>query len=252
MKTVISTMLTAFLVGIFTILPASTALSSDVLVSQTETVLGFKGSHDPVWRLRGTKPHLIGGYGDNFSYDGSRVVPIIGEAEVVADADKDSATAKYTVYGTINPEKGKTYTGEITLYYKVGKGGPAFQEGGVADFIFLHGDTKQDAPVMPKSRTFLASWGKADIFVNGSLVYKDIMAHIMYTERTRDTKTQAIYNSDRSDFYSPKSPADGSIANRKGRELHFVAHSMKEDKGNFPPHNIWIHLNFEDVRELKK
>jgi len=245
-------MLTAFLVGFFTLLPARTALSSDVLVSQTEKVLGFKGSHDPIWSLKGTKPYLIGGYGDNFSYDGSRVVPIIGEAEVVLDAEKDRGTAKYTVYGTINPEKDRTYSGEITLIYRVGEGGPAFQEGGVADFIYMHGDTKQDAPVMPKSRTFLASWGKADIFVNGSIVYKDIMAHIMYTERTRNTKTQAIYNSDKSGFYSPKSPGDGSVADRKGRELHFVAHSMKEDRGNFPPHNIWIHLNFEDVRELKK
>ncbi len=251
MKTVISTMLTAFLAGIFTILPVRTVLSSDALVSQAEKVLGFKGSHDPVWRLIGTKPHLIGGYGDNFSYDGSRVVPIIGEGEVVLDAENDRGTAKYTVYGTIYPEKDKIYSGEITFIYRVADEGPAFQEGGVADFIYLHGDTKQGAPVMPTNRTFLGSWGKADIFVNGSIVYRDMMAHVMYTERTRDTKTQGIYNSDKSGFYSPKSPADGSIADRKGKELHFVAHSAKEDRGNFPPHSMWIHLNFEEVRELK-
>ena len=105
---------------------------------------------------------------------------------------------------------------------------------------------------MPRSRAFLASWGKADIFVNGSIVYKDIMAHVMYTERTRDTKTQAIYNSDRSGFFSPGSPADGSVADSKGRELHFVAHGTKEDMGNFPPHNVWIHLNFEEARELNR
>ena len=213
-------------------------------------VLGFEGVHSPVWYLKGTRPFLIGGYGDNFSHDGSRVVPLIGKAKVALDTDRNTGTASFTIYGTINPEKSKTYTGEITLYYRVGKGGPAFQEGGVADFIYLHGDTKQDAPVMPKSRTFLASWGQADVYINGNLVYPKLMAHIMFTERARDPKTQAIYNKDRSDFYSPKTPADGSIVDPNGRELHFVAHSMKEDKGNFPPHTVWLHVNFERAVEL--
>jgi len=208
-------------------------------------VLGFEGHHNPTWYLKGSRPFLIGGYGDNFSYDGSRVVPLLGKAKAALDADKDSGSATFTVYGTITPEKGKSYTGEITLYYRVGAGGPAFQEGGVADFIYLHGDTGQDAPVMPKSRTFLASWGEADIYINDKLVYPNLMAHIMFTERARDPQTQAIYNGDRSDFYSPKNPTNGSIVDPGGRELHFVAHSMKEDKGNVPPHSIWLHINFE-------
>ena len=136
------------------------------------SVLGFEGQHHPVWRLQGGNPFLIGGYGDNFSHDGSSVTPLIGKAKVVLDAEKNTGTARFTVFGTVNPEKGKTYTGEITLHYRVGSGGPAFQEGGVADFVYLHGDTGQDAPVMPKIRTFLGSWGSADVFINGVSVGK--------------------------------------------------------------------------------
>ena len=33
-------------------------------------------------------------------------------------------------------------------------------------------------------------------------------------------------------------------------ELHFVAHSEVEDADNFPPHTVWIHLNFGTVEEL--
>jgi hypothetical protein len=213
------------------------------------SVLGFEGQHRPVWRLQGGNPFLIGGYGDNFSHDGSSVTPLIGKAKVVLDAEKNTGTARFTVFGTVNPEKGKTYTGEITLHYRVGSGGPAFQEGGVADFVYLHGDTGQDAPVMPKIRTFLGSWGSADVFINGELVYPNLMAHIMYTERGRDPVTQTVHKGDGKSIYDPKTPADGSVVDPNGRELHFVAHNMKEDKGNFPPHKVWIHLNFESVRD---
>jgi len=72
----------------------------------------------------------------------------------------------------------------------------------------------------------------------------------MYTERARDPESRAVYNGDRSGFYSPKNSSDGSIARPEEKELHFVAHSMDKDKGNFPPHGVFIHINFADVRDL--
>lgn len=213
-------------------------------------VIGFEGSHAPVWQLQAESPLLIGGYGDNFNYDGSQVIPMFGKAKVILDTARDGGAMIVKVKGTINPEKGKTYTGDITLHYSITKGGPAFREGGVADFIYLHGDTKQGPPVMPKVRSFLAAWGTADIYVNDELIYKGLDGHMMYTERSRDPKTRAIYNKDRSGFYSHKEPANGSVVDPNGRELHFVAHSMKKDKGNFPPHSVWLHLNFEKVSDL--
>jgi hypothetical protein len=214
-----------------------------------EEVQGFEGEHPPIWDLKAKKPFLIGGYGDNFNYDGSRVSPLLGKARVIVDAVKDSGTMVVSLKGTINPEKGKTYTGKIKMYYTVDKGGPAFREGGVADFIYLHGDTKQGPPVMPKVRSYVASWGRADVYVNDELVYKGLDGHMMYTERSRDVQTKAIYNKDKSGFYSHKDPANSSIAAPHEAELHFVAHSEKKDTGNFPPHSVWIHVNFERVKD---
>jgi hypothetical protein len=102
---------------------------------------------------------------------------------------------------------------------------------------------------MPKVRTFLASWGSADVYVNGKLVYPKLMGHIMYTEGSRDHVSQEVYNSKKLGHYDPKKPADGSVADPNARELHFVAHNMKPDKGNFPPHAVWLHINFEDASE---
>jgi len=192
----------------------------------------------------------VGGYGDNFSYSGTRVTPLTGEVRVLLNAQRNTGTMIVTVHGTINPEKGKRYTGEIKIVYTIAKKGPAFWESGVADFIYLHGNTKQGPPVMPKLRAFLAAWGSADVYVDGKVVYRGLDGHMMYTERTRDPKTKAIYNRNRTGFYSPKNPTNASIAVPEEKELHFVVHSTVADKGNFPPHSVWIHPNFQDVADL--
>jgi len=41
-------------------------------VAAQEGYLDFEGEHGPIWHLKATDGLLIGGYGDNFSYDGSR------------------------------------------------------------------------------------------------------------------------------------------------------------------------------------
>lgn len=214
-----------------------------------EDSLSFEGSHSPIWHLKAKRPFLIGGYGDNFNYDGSRVTPLLGKAKIILDSVKDTGTMVVYVKGTINPEKGKTYTGDIKMYYTITTGGPAFREGGVDDFIYMHGDTKQGPPVMPRVRAYLASWGAADVYVNDELVYKGLDGHMMYTERSRDRSSKAIYNKDRSGFYSHKEPGNFSIAAPHENELHFVAHSMEKDTGNFSPNTVWIHLNFEQVKD---
>ncbi len=217
-----------------------------------QKVLEFSGTHVPVWNLEARSPFLIGGYGDNFSYDGSRVLPLIGKARVIVDTQRDAGSVVVDLKGTINPEKDKKYTGDISIYYEIERGGPAFYEGGVADFIYLHGNTGQEGPAMPKVRTYLAAWGRADVYVNSQLVYKGLHGHFMYTEGVRSVGSKAIYNKDMSGFFSPKAPENYSIAHPDGTELHFVAHSMETDGGNFPPQSVWIHINFENVTDLSQ
>jgi hypothetical protein len=213
-------------------------------------ILTFEGSHQGIWHLKASKPYLIGGYGDNFNYSGSNVTPMLGDAEVLLDATKDAGIVAVTLVGSMTPEKGKTYTGKFSIYFRVKKGGVPFQEGGVADFVYMHGDTMQGPPVMPRERTYLGAWGVADVYLNGKLLYQNLSSHIMYTERTRDRATKAIYNQSKTDFYNPKNPSDGSVAAPEETEFHFVAHSEEKDKGNFPPNTVWMHLNFEEVRDI--
>lgn len=239
------------LVRIVVLLASLLLVGIPLVAAAQEAYLTFEGQHDPVWSLKASNGRLIGGYGDNFSYDGSKVVAVEGEAEVLADIGQDTGTMSATFTGTINPEKDKTYTGEIKLVYSQFMGMMPFQEGGVADFVYVHGDTGQGPPVMPKVRTFLGSWGPADVYVNGDLVYSGLGGHMMLTERSRDLTTNAIYaDADRTAFYSPMDPSKGYIAAPDEWEVHFVAHSTVEDPDNFPPHTVWIYLNFGTVEEL--
>lgn len=222
--------------------------------SAQSVVKEFSGTHEgSVWELVGANPHLIGGYGDNFNYSGDKVTMLSGDARILVNAEEDIGLMVATVNGTINPEQGITYTGKIQLVYKVlPTEGPAFYEGGVADFIYLHGDTQQAPPVMPTLRAFLASWAIVDIYVDDKLIYKDLDGHMMYTERVRDLETHAIYaNEAKSEFYNPEEPGKSYITDPEGRELHFVAHSTDEDPDNFPPNSVWIHLNFVEAEMIR-
>ncbi len=219
-------------------------------VTSDDGVMGFLGEHDANWKLEATDPLLIGGYGDNFNYDGSNTKLLSGTAVVNVNAETNTGIIEVVFEGTINPEANVTYTGEIKIVFDKFAEDAPFWEGGIADFVYLHGATKQGPPVMPKVITYLASWGMADVYVNGELVYENLDGHMMYTERSRDVDTFAIYNSDMTGFFSPADPGNSSIADPDEREIHFVVHDTTSDTDNFPPNAIWIHLNFTNVKEV--
>lgn len=226
--------------------------------STTETEAGdessyksYEGGHASQWKLEASELLIIGGYGDNFAYDGENVRPAKGSATVKVNADENTGTMEAVFNGTITPEKDVTYSGEIRMVYtQFSDAGSAFKEEGIADYVYLHGDTGQEAPVMPTVKTDLASWGPVDIYVDGEKVYEDLVGHTMLTEAARDQKSYAIYDESGDGYYSPKEPEDSSIAHPDRRTLHFVAHTTKQDGDNFPPHTVWLHLNFQQVEEL--
>jgi hypothetical protein len=214
----------------------------------------FPGSHSTHWKLKASKPILIGKYGDNFDYNGDNVRRIEGTATVDVNVEKDMGTAEVVVDGIFNPETEKEIRGQIKIVYTFTpmKGAP-HREGGIADFVFLHGDSGQEPPVLPEVHAYVAGWGKTDIYVSGELLYKDLAGHFMLTEGVRDEETFAVYATpDKEEFYSFDNPGKSFIADPKARQLHFVAHSHEKDPNNFPPNTFWIHINFLEVEDMSK
>lgn len=205
-------------------------------------------SHGPDWSVKATQPYLIGGYGDNFDYDGSNVKRLEGVAyaQLNTEANEGWLMARFT--GTIHPSKDKTYSGDITIFYPMFMSqGPEYWEGGVADYVVLHGNTGREAPVMPAIPTYVATWGPAMVMVNGERVMRG-PGHTMLTERSRNPDTGAIYaNDSHAAYYSPMRPSEGVMVAPGEQELHFVFHTEGQDPDNFPKFASFIHLNYATV-----
>lgn len=208
---------------------------------------GVSAEKQRIWIIDATEGLRIGGYGHNFAWDGSNVVPVGGDLKVRVNVNNDVGSVIAKIYGTVNPEAGMWYTGEIVIVINYFEEGPSWQEGGIAEDLLLHGDTGRGPPVMPKIRTYLGGWGIADVYVNGVLVYEDMDAHVMYTERAR--RDDYTIRKNDGTIYNPMMYAgdypDFVVQNE--REIHLVAHSTISDPNNFPPHSVWFHFNWQDV-----
>jgi hypothetical protein len=214
---------------------------------------GFDDPRGGDWSLMAQNALIIGGYGDNFAYSGENVRPLMGTAVLRTDSALDAGELVATLRTT--PESGPIrigkdvyLEGEIRLVMRTFIEEAPFMDGGITEFLWIHGDTGQGPPVMPRQFAFLAGWGTLDIYLNGELLYKDLDGHFMYTEQAR-RGPEAGYAVAREDgtIYNPMLPDKTRFTDPTNGELHIVAHSTVTDPDNFPPHSLWIHLNFADV-----
>jgi len=197
------------------------------------------------WALKAAEARIIGGYGDNFQYDGENVRPIEGRVVLKVSTVSNEGTLEAVIHttpesGPVVVAKGESLEGEIRLVMKLGARGTRLQE-----YIYLHGDTGNEAPVMPKLFNYLAGWAPLDIYVNGALRYENLAGHFMFSEGSR--RPDGTIRKDDGTIYSPKLAAASGFTDPNRTEFHLVAHSTEPDPDNFPPHTVWIHLHFNRV-----
>lgn len=208
---------------------------------------------DGAWHIRATGARIVGGYGDNFAYDGQNVRPLEGSAEARIDpaTGKGKVTVKVRTTeasGPIRFSKDTEWSGEIRIVQRLDT--QKMDEARIATDVFLHGDTGNEAPVMPKVYNYFATWGPSKIMVNGEEAVPMIGSHTMFTEQARgpDGKIQRG-----STVYHPMKVQDKTgFTDPDELEFHYVAHTTEPDEGNFPPHTAWIHLHFSDVEILSQ
>lgn len=216
---------------------------------------GAEPSHR--WVLKAQRPLIIGGYGDNFSYDGSNVRPLTGFATLELDATARVGTLVARVRTT--PESGPLFVSrQTTVENGIKKVTHEYLEGEIRlemalspdtarlqEFEWLHGNTGNEAPVMPDLFNFLAGWGPINVYVNDELAYEGLAGHFMYSEQAR--REDGTIRREDGTIYSPMLEDKSRFTVPDGREFHVVAHSTVPDPDNFPPHSVWIHLMFFDV-----
>lgn len=87
--------------------------------------------------------------------------------------------------------------------------------------------------------------GPAEVYIDGQS-FGTLRLHTMLTAGVRDETTDEVYNADKSGFYSPMRPDDGSV-DMDETQLHVIIMSDQIDPTNFPPLSIFWHLMFYDV-----
>ncbi len=237
--------------GLMAFVPAAPhALTSETTeVSSNDGVAAsLDAAAGHIWKIRATDARIIGGYGDNFAYDGENVRPVTGWAEMTVDAANGRAELTIELEtteasGPIRYSRDEGWSGKIRIVQKFDTSN--MDKARIVEEIALHGDTGNEAPVMPNIYSYFATWGPAQIWVNGEEVVPMVGSHTMFSERARSSSGKVVNAS--GDVYSPMSTVKNGFTDPEKTEFHFVAHTTQPDPDNFPPHTAWIHLNFSSV-----
>ena len=200
----------------------------------------FKAAENPFYggqfHLTGSQTILVGSMEDKLSWDhmdyaGRRLKPVAGSVEI--KVDERANTGVVTAEFTEDKDRYRIIFDRFT-------GTAPYQDGGIATRVYEHGDSGNGDPLYPKTWLYLAGWGKADVFKNDRLLYKDYSAHFMVMERSRDSRTHVVH-------YPVKRLLPGGETDPAGMEIDLWVRSKESNPKNFPPFETFIHLTWGEV-----
>ena len=200
----------------------------------------FKATEHPNYsgqfRLAGRNGTLVGSMGDappwdHMDYAGKYLTPIKGAIEI--DVNERNNEGETLVEFREGPDR---YRIVFTRF----AGRASYQDGGVATRVYEHGDSGNGDSLYPKTWLYLAGWGKADVFKNGQMLFKDYAAHFMVMERSRDPNTREVR-------YPMERDLPGGETDPAGMEIDLWVRSAETNNQNFPPFETFIHLFWEEV-----
>ena len=200
----------------------------------------FKATEHPYYsgefHIKGERATLIGSMQDRAPWDhldyvGKRLNPVKGTIQInVNEVTNTGKVVAEFVEGTDQYR---------TVFDRFAASRP-YQDGGIATRVYEHGDSGNGDPLYPKTWLYLSGWGKADVYKNGQLLYKDYDAHFMVMERSRDSNTHAVR-------YPVKRTLPGGETDPAGMEIDLWVRSKETNNKNFPSFETFVHLYWEEV-----
>ncbi|MCA9974913.1 MAG: SUMF1/EgtB/PvdO family nonheme iron enzyme, partial [Anaerolineales bacterium] len=203
---------------------------------------------DPsIWAVTATEPYVVGSVDDHFSYDGALVQPVTGVLTMTVNADTDEGLIVAVFNGRIQPSSDEeVYEGTFRIeqdFFFDGPPFPAFKEGGLGDFVHMHGLSGQELSLYPEMTAYIGTWGLADLYLDDNLLYGGLGIHVMYSDGVRQDGTNQILRADGTCCFSAAAPGDGFV-NPAEQEISiwlFTAVDY-EDAEDF-----WINVYYNDV-----
>jgi len=187
-------------------------------------------------------------YDGHFVMSGSRVYQVGTLSDTPPwDHMGDDATGLRAVDGTIEVDVDeRTNTGTFRAELELPEGryvvsidrfeefSPC-QDGGIAAWLFEHGDSGCGDANWPKSLLYVAGWGWGDATLNGQTLRDDYQVHFMVTQGMRDRETLRV---------APErtGPSGAGAVNPAAMQLDFYVRSPEANEANHPTRQVFDHF----------
>jgi len=204
--------------------------------SQPGTAMGvYTPSQHPLYDgrfiLTGGRVHQVGTLSDaspwdHMGDDASNVRPVQGTIEV--DVDEIANTGTFRAELEL-PEG--TYVVELERFEEFSP----CQDGGIASWLFEHGDSGCGDANWPKSLLYVAGWGWGSATLNGETLHSDYQIHFMVTQGMRDRTTLAVKP-------TQTGPDGAGAVNPAAIQLDFYIRSPDANEANHPGREVFDHF----------
>ncbi|MEE8584664.1 MAG: hypothetical protein V3T83_07420 [Acidobacteriota bacterium] len=188
--------------------------------------------YDGLFRLSAGQLHQAGRLDDppgwdHMGNDASNVHPVEGTVEIEVDEAKNVGSFMARL---------KVEEGDLVLEFERFHEFNPCQDGGVAAFIYEHGDSGCGDSNWPKTFIYLAGWGYGRATLNGEPLHQDYQMHFMVTQGIRDRQTLKVNYP----LLNKSSPA-GAV-NPAAQQLDFYIRSPETDSRNNPTRKVFDHF----------
>jgi hypothetical protein len=186
--------------------------------------------YDGRFRIRGARVYQAGTLNDKSPWDhmgddASNLRAVDGE--IVLDVDEIANTG--TFRATLDLPEGR-YVVELDRVHEFNP----CQDGGIAAYLFEHGNSGCGDMNWPKSLLFVAGWGYGHATLNGQRLYDDYEIHFMVTQGMRDRESLKV-------MLEPTSGEAGAV-NPATQQLDFYIRSPERNDANHPQRAVFDHF----------
>jgi len=109
------------------------------------------------------------------------------------------------------------------------------QDGGIAAWLFEHGDAGCGDSNWPKSLLYVAGWGWGDATLNGETLRDDYQVHFMVTQGMRNRETLEVHP-------EMTGPSGAGAVNPAAMQLDFYIRSPENNEDNHPTREVFDHF----------
>ena len=164
---------------------------------------------------------------DHMGNDGAGVHPVGGTVEI--DVNEIDNTGRFV-------PRLEVPDGELSIEMDRFNEFSPCQDGGIAAYIFEHGDSGCGDTNWPKTLLYVAGWGFGHATLNGATLYEDYQIHFMVTQGMRDRETLGVNYP-----LLNKNSAAGAV-NPAAIQLDFFIRSTEGDDRNNPTRAVFDHF----------